>query len=423
MTARFAPRRLTFIAASAAAFARAFVAACAAGLVLGACTRHEGGAVDDARFFERHWADPLAAQGPLPAGLSALEASLAPQACGQCHAQQWQQWQTSLHARAVGPGLLWQLHLMDQAQANRCLRCHAPLAEQKALLAQAMAWPARPAASAPSYVPQDLAQQGLVCAACHVRGHRRIGPVPRGARAGATTAGAHGGFVATPAFSDSRLCAHCHQFPDDGPRTAGKLNEDTYEQWKASPFAAQRSCQDCHMPDRRHLWRGIHDPETTRSAIDVTLHVQRTAPGGYLAAAVVRNVGAGHHFPTYMVPKVELQFARVAADGSRTPLGTQVIGWSVETDLRHETADTRIPAGASRRFELAFDAPTPSGWQLELRIVVRPDEHYERTFAQSLAQGERLPPAALAPLRAAFEHSRSTAYELMRLSQAPRIAN
>lgn len=178
------------------------------------------------------------------------------------------------------------------------------------------------------------------------------------------------------------------------------------------------------MPDRRHLWRGIHDPETTRSAIDVTLHVQRTAPGGYLAAAVVRNVGAGHHFPTYMVPKVELQFARVAADGSRTPLGTQVIGWSVDTELRHETADTRIPAGASRRFELGFEAPaTALDWELELRVVVRPDEHYERTFAQSLAQAPRLPPAALAPLRAALAHARSTPYELLRLRQAPRIAN
>ena len=55
--------------------------------------------------------------------------------------------------------------------------------------------------------------------------------------------------------------------------------------------------------------------------------------------------------------------------------------------------------------------------------MVRPDEHYERTFRQSLAQSERLPQAALAPLRAAYEHSRSTAYELMRLRQAPRIAN
>ena len=423
MTTCLAPRRSAATVAPGAVFVRALAAALAAALVLGACARQDEGTVDEASFFARHWADPLPAQGPLPTGLSALEASLAPQACGQCHVPQWQQWQTSLHARAVGPGLLWQLYLMDQAQANRCLRCHAPLAEQKALLAQAMAWPVRPAASAPPHVPEDLARQGLVCAACHVRDQRRIGPVPRGGSAGATSAGAHGGFVATPAFSDSRLCAHCHQFPADGPRIAGKLNEDTYEQWKASPSAAERSCQDCHMPDRRHLWRGIHDPETTRSAIDVTLQLQRAATGGYRAAAVVRNVAAGHHFPTYMVPKVELQFARVASDGSRTALGTQVIGWSVDTELRHEIADTRIAAGESRRFELAFDAPTPSGWELELRIVVRPDEHYERTFRQSLAQSERLPQAALAPLRAAYEHSRSTAYELMRLRQAPRIAN
>ncbi|MFO1292664.1 MAG: multiheme c-type cytochrome [Rubrivivax sp.] len=398
-----------------------------AALMLGACAPEggkggNGGKGDPAGFLARHWADPLPAQGPVPAGFSALEASLAPQACGQCHPAQWQQWQASLHARAVGPGLLWQLHVMDQAEANRCLRCHAPLAEQKALLAQAMAWPARPAAAAPAYVPDDLALQGLVCAACHVRGHRRVGPLPRAA--GAAASSAHGGFVATLAFSDSRFCAHCHQFPDDGPRTAGKLNEDTYEQWKASPFGGKRSCQDCHMPERRHQWRGIHDPETTRSAIDVVLQLRPAGARRFVAEAVVRNVGAGHHFPTYMVPKVELQFARVARDGSRAALGTQVIGWSVDTDLRHETADTRIPAGASRRFELGFEAPaTALDWELELRVVVRPDEHYERTFAQSLAQAPRLPPAALAPLRAALAHARSTPYELLRLRQAPRIAN
>ena len=397
-----------------------------AALMLGACTPEggnggNGGNGDPAAFLARHWSDPLPAQGPVPAGFSALEASLAPQACGQCHPAQWQQWQTSLHARAVGPGLLWQLHVMDQAEANRCLRCHAPLAEQKALLARAMAWPARPAAAAPAYVPEDLALQGLVCAACHVRGHRRIGPLPRAV--GAAASSAHGGFVATPAFSDSRFCAHCHQFPDDGPRTAGKLNEDTYEQWKASPFAGKRSCQDCHMPERRHLWRGIHDPETTRAAIDVALHLRPAGTRRFVAEAVVRNVGAGHHFPTYMVPKIELQFARVARDGARVALGTQVIGWSVDTDLRHELADTRIPAGASRRFELGFEAPATADWELELRVVVRPDEHYERTFTQSLAQASRLPPATLAPLRAALAHARTTPYELLRLRQAPRIAN
>ncbi|MFO1287611.1 MAG: hypothetical protein U1F49_14445 [Rubrivivax sp.] len=83
----------------------------------------------------------------------------------------------------------------------------------------------------------------------------------------------------------------------------------------------------------------------TRRAIDVQLAVQALAPGRYLARATVRNIGAGHHFPTYMVPKVELHFVRVDHDGRRTEVGRQLIGWSVDTAITREIEDTRIPPG------------------------------------------------------------------------------
>ena len=43
--------------------------------------------------------------------------------------------------------------LMNQDQGNRCLRCHAPLAEQKALLALELGWPNAPKQPPPDYVP------------------------------------------------------------------------------------------------------------------------------------------------------------------------------------------------------------------------------------------------------------------------------
>ncbi|MFP5397646.1 MAG: multiheme c-type cytochrome [Gammaproteobacteria bacterium] len=370
-------------------------------------------------FLARHWAEPIAPQGAPPAGYSALEASLSPAACGQCHPVQWADWQGSLHARAMGPGIRWQLQLMDQAAANRCVRCHAPLAEQKALLAIEHGWPAAPSQPPPAYVDAGLAHEGLVCAACHVRGHRRYGPPARPAAADRDAALAHGGFVESPAFGDSRFCAHCHQFPDDGPRTAGKLHEDTYAQWQASAYAPERSCQSCHMPDRRHRWRGIHDPETTRDAIDVQLQVQPLVPGRYEARAEVRNTGAGHHFPTYMVPKVELQFVRVDATGGESPIGRHVIGWTVDTAITREIDDTRIPAGASAQFVVPFEAPSGAGWTVELRIVVKPGEHYERTFRDSLSRADRLPPAAVPLLREALQRVVDAQYELMRVRRAP----
>jgi len=385
-------------------------------LVLAGCGKTQQ-AVSVEAFLERHWADPLPPQGALPPTFSPLEASLSPSACGQCHAEQYQAWRTSLHSRAVGPGLLWQLKLMDQEQGNRCLRCHAPLAEQKALFALEHGWPNAPKQAPPGYVEAGLGHQGLVCAACHVRGHQRFGPP---ARSGTVTKdGPHGGFTASTAFQDSRFCAHCHQFPDDGPRIAGKLQEDTYRQWQASPQAREQHCQSCHMPDRKHLWRGIHDREMTRRAVAVALTLADLGDGRYEARARVRNVGAGHHFPTYMVPKVELILVRIAADGARRELGRDVIGWTVDTGITREISDTRIPAGASREFRRAFTAPRGKDWRVELVMRVRPGEHYERIYRDSLTRGDRLPPAALPQLRAALHEVQAAEYELLRVAAEP----
>lgn len=372
-------------------------------------------------FLERHWADPLPPQGAPPPAYSPLEASLSPSACGQCHAEQYHAWRSSLHSRAVGPGLLWQLRLMDQAQANRCLRCHAPLAEQKALFALELGWPGAPKAPPPGYVEAGLGHQGLACAACHVRGHRRFGPLARGVinRSAVARNGPHGGFTASSAFEDSRFCAHCHQFPDDGPRIAGKLQEDTYRQWRASPQSRDKPCQSCHMPDRQHLWRGIHDPEMTRRAIAVALSLADLGDGRYQALARVSNSGAGHHFPTYMVPKVDLILTLIDAGGARRELGQRVIGWTVDTGITREISDTRIPAGASLDFRQAFAAPRGKDWRVELVVRVKPGEHYERIYRDSLARADSLPPAALPQLRLALHEVQAAEYELLRVVAKP----
>jgi len=57
--------------------------------------------------------------------------SLAPDDCGQCHADQFNQWRTSRHAQAFSPGLVGQLLTFDTSDTAECLQCHAPLAEQR----------------------------------------------------------------------------------------------------------------------------------------------------------------------------------------------------------------------------------------------------------------------------------------------------
>src|SRR5207253_1402730 len=127
-------------------------------------------------FLDRHWRRPIALQGEGPARFSAIERSLAPASCGTCHPTQFTDWKTTRHARALGPGVAGQLADLAKiapAVVPNCLACHAPLAEQQPTLAGASGPAANPAFDA------AVEQQGLVCAACHVRRHEHFGPPRR----------------------------------------------------------------------------------------------------------------------------------------------------------------------------------------------------------------------------------------------------
>lgn len=379
-------------------------------LLLAACGQNN----DVEAFLVRHWSDPLPAQGPPPRAFTDLEASLAPEACGQCHVEQYAQWRTTLHSQAMGKGLRWQFDLMNQEESNKCMRCHAPLAEQKALVAVQKGWTNAPRDSPPQYVPPHLADSGLVCAACHLRGHRHFGP---GRRANATNQ-PHAGFEAATAFQDSRFCAHCHQFPDEGARLGGKLREDTYRQWLASEYAGKQSCQNCHMPEGKHLWRGIHDPDMLRKALSIDLKLLRLPNGQHRAEVIARNTGAGHHLPTYLVPKIYLILQLNRPGQPPVELASDVIGWKADVAMTEEQFDTRIPAGASRHFSHDFQGPSLSGWEVELLVRVAPREHYERMFNHYLTSLE-LAPGTATELKSAIAEATSTRYLAMRVSATP----
>jgi hypothetical protein len=378
---------------------------------------HGGAPRSDAvtEFLARHWSDPVAPQGKPPGAFSALEASLDPAACGKCHARQFQDWQTSLHSRTMGPGILWQFHVMGQKAANSCMRCHAPLAEQKALIAMQFGWDAAPKTPPPDYVPADLHRRGLVCAACHVRQHTRFGP-PRENAAPAAKA-PHGGASPSPAFRDSRFCSECHQFPAGGHQVNGKLLENTFEEWRESAAARQgRSCQSCHMPGRRHLWRGIHDAEMTRSALEASLEIRQVRPGQLHAKARLVNVGAGHHFPTYVVPEVVATLRLVDAAGVvRGELARHVIARRINLRLTEEAFDTRLPSGGQVFLEAAIPTPREKGWGVELHVAVHPARHYERVFGDALERPQHLTPPAIGLLRQALAEAEASRYELHRL--------
>lgn len=364
-----------------------------------------------ARFLARHWAQPLAPQGMPPKEFSPLEASLAPESCGACHPQQYADWSSSLHSATIGPGILWQFRVLNQSESNGCLRCHAPLAEQKALMALQQSWANAPREPVPTYVSRDLHLRGLVCAACHVRRHQRFGPpaVTRDPLPAADRP--HNGFTAEPAFLDSRFCAPCHQFPPQGRSLAGKLIENTYEEWRTSPAARKgMACQACHMPQGRHLWRGIHDRKMVENGIRRELEVKRIDRSRIAVWATISAPGVGHDFPTYVVPKVTVTLNLRNAKGSRE-IARHVIARTVSVDLDRELSDTRIPPGGNAIVSAAVDVP-PGADEVQMRMAIAPAAHYARMYQSMLERNPDMDPITQALLRDALRQALAASYRL-----------
>lgn len=328
-------------------------------------------------FLEKHWQRPLGSQGAVPISLN-------PTTCQQCHASQYADWRQSLHAHAMGPGILGQFADMRANAAEdhqACLRCHAPLSEQAEALAKAL--------HKKTPLDRGLQSEGLICAGCHVRNGKWYGP-PRvdGSRLEKNLAQyyPHGGWNAAPAFESSQFCAACHQFNKDDYALNGKLLENTFEEWQASRYAREgQSCQSCHMPERRHLFRGIHDSEMTRRALTIYESPPVVENGKVRAKLSVENTGAGHSFPTYVTPRVLLEIFQEDDKGHELARSRRqyVINREVSLDVSKEISDTRLAPGA--RAELAYDAALEKqAAQLVFRVRVEPDNFYAKFYRARL---------------------------------------
>lgn len=366
-------------------------------------------------FVRAHWAHPLPPMGEAPASYRGEERSLLPEACGKCHEEQFNQWRTSLHAKAMGPGVYGQLvdlWASDPGEARGCNECHAPLAEQQKRLPRG----GGPSASwqpNPSHLPA-LEMAGLACAACHVRAWRVHGPPKREAPAGASgtaAAGEHGGAERTPFFESSEFCLKCHQHEGGGP--GGKPIQNTFREWRESLWGEEGvACQSCHMPRRQHLWRGIHDKDMAQGAVGVEVEIARAAPGVAAARVVLTNQGAGHHFPTYITPSVDVIAELEDKDGKPLP-GTRraaVIGRRLSEDFTKEVFDTRIPA--QRSFVMDYRQARPAGaTRLRVRVHVKPDHFYHGFFVGHL-RGTGLSPRARKLIEEARDQAAKSAFDI-----------
>ena len=192
----------------------------------------------------------------------------------------------------------------------------------------------------------------------------------------------------------------------------GKPLLNTYKEWLESPYMARGiQCQHCHMPERAHTWKGVHDPDTFRQGIRVEAIAARGKTGVVSVRARLWNQGAGHMLPTTSTPAAWLDVALVDRKGVtiRGATASMRIGRDLQSKDGEwvEVEDTRVPPG--EHVELAGGGHLP----LDPVGVERVDEHVRAALLEDAGGGEGLVEAA-----AHLEHARSGGAGLGQLPQS-----
>jgi nitrate/TMAO reductase-like tetraheme cytochrome c subunit len=381
----------------------------------------------DSEWLDNHWKTPIPAQGEKPEGWSDLETDLSPESCGTCHPSQYADWKESWHAKAMGPGVIGQLLDRDEPDdgyAEICQACHAPLTEQHPFV-QSITYETKEDGKKKKIITgevnpdfdESLRARGLTCAGCHVRNWKRHGP-PQSGDLEPVTTGPHGGFVPKAEYQDSKFCYRCHDFRPGKRSLNDKLIQETYQEWRRTKYAEQGvHCQDCHMPEGRHLFKGVHDADMVAKAFtaDFSLAAPKAETQTLSAKFKLTNTGAGHRFPTYVTPQVNLVVWQVDAQGDAIE-GTRkmdAIARKVSSNIRTEYFDTRLMPDESYTFDYQAKRHTQAV-ALQAAVEVWPDENYTLFYRLRIKNGPEMHPTTLPLLQEALDDSlasRFTAWE------------
>jgi hypothetical protein len=287
-----------------------------------------------------------------PAGLTVSATSCAP-----CHAEVVAAWRQSAHADAFANSLF--AASFKYERRAWCVSCHAPLPEQAA---------------------GRLRDEGVGCAACHVRGGAILAARPATAEAEK----AHP-IVVEPRLAQAELCAGCHQF--NWPITMDPLRygpnpmQNTVAEWQAT--ARAETCVDCHMTSG-HRMPGGHDGDRVARALDVAV-VARPSQ----VRVRLRSHGVGHALPTG--DPFRRLVVQLCAAPSCEPVLREVF-FGRRFDAKHDgklVLDTTVPPGGER----VLDVAKPAGaryWRLVYRYAAIGTERDldEDERAQEISHGK-----------------------------------
>ncbi|WP_332470255.1 ammonia-forming cytochrome c nitrite reductase subunit c552 [Leptospira abararensis] len=372
----------------------------------------------DENFIESHWNHSISEQGQPPLHFSALEKNLDPNACGSCHKDQFQNWEKSHHAKSISKGFLWQKEVLSSKEYQSCFQCHSPLAETKSELSIEYQTPGILNSKSHNF-PDGISNPSILCASCHIRNQVRFGPPKRinQTKEYPVKNLPHNGYIAKKEFESSEFCKSCHTSKETGIKLGGKKLMEVYSEWENSPFAKEGiQCQNCHMPDREHSWKGIHDKTFVQNSVRPTWSVTEKN-GIFQIQAELKSLSVGHDFPTYIVPKIYLRFYAIQKKASRILLEESVIGRFVNTRLTEEYFDTRIKPLGSHVVRFEYEPKQKTIQEFLWEIEVDPDEQYVRSFEEELREKEnQLSKQSKELLQESLSEKKNSRYMLFTLS-------
>ena len=314
----------------------------------------------------------------VPQGLVSLKA----EACGQCHREIYEEWTTSIHARAYEDPF-FQAYWKKDKNIWVCLNCHTPLENQQPTLIKEI--PRGRVEKAiqepnPRYDP-EYQKESVTCAVCHVRDGVIYGPFEDSVAPHPTKY--------DPNFRTAQPCYRCHnvvsgpaQFYNVGP--CGTYAEYEGKYWQERGFI----CQSCHMPEierpvalggpvrkgRQHLWRGGHDPDMVKRAVAVQVKADQAfpKPGERIGVTLTLiNAGAGHKIPTGDPDRFfTVEFSVEDQRGNVLEQQSSTMGrWILWQPAIVELYDNRLLPLAGREYRFAYRVPEKTeGLRLRARV-------------------------------------------------------
>ena len=333
------------------------------------------------------------------AGASQPQFDLSAEACGACHSDISHEWSSTFHAH-VWTDPFFQADWRKEGSNQICRNCHTPLDRQQEALALGFRGGDRwsPVLAPNPMFDSSLRQQGITCAACHVRQGVVYGP----------WAGLEAPHPTAAWTNANEACVRCHAVvnkswdsflslppcgtiaeierarPAESAAARSAPPGDGY--LDASPVAnvAALGCVECHMPSvdrplapgsparqaRRHLWLGGHDPAAVRAALAINFAKSPEVSGETRYTLTIANTGAAHDVPTG-TPDRHLTVTLQVVDAAGQPLQTQtstlertVIGRPFLFDL----SDTRLRPNTPRSYSLTVPA---GGRGVAVEAIVR----------------------------------------------------